>query len=161
MLDSLRVNGVPFSWTSSVFRIGGQAVKGIVAVDWAEKRERKLVQAMDQSGVPLGITSGQYSIESFSFKALVGSWAAIADVLSIAGLGSYGDATFPIQVQAIEPSIGSIPLIMNASGMVVTGVKESRAVGVEELVKEVTLMGLTIIENGHILYSLQRQFLGL
>lgn len=156
MPDVIRVNSTIFSWTSCRFLIDGQPWTGIVALDYEQKREKKVVYAAQQDGTPLGKTSGKYSVPSCSMKMLRDSADALTDYLTLTGLGSYGDAEFTILVQAIEPVIGAVPMTAILATCTIDGKKDGHEEGVDELLTEFEIGALSVTENGKQLWSLQR-----
>ncbi len=157
MPDRVRVNKTIFSWTSTVFKFDNQPWTGVPATDFELKRERKIVYAARQDGLPLGITAGKFSVEAFSMKMLIDSYDALTDYLTVKGLGSYGDPPFSWICQATEPiTEGMLPITASSPYTWIVGEKESREEGVDEAVVEVTLASLTMTKNGKQLWSALR-----
>lgn len=156
MSDIFRLNGVPYSWNSCIFAINGKPFTGILELSYEQKRERKVVYGAKRDGTPLGITSGKYSVASCSLKTLRLTAFEIKAMLTPLGLGSYGDASFSIALQVVEPSLTAVPITVVISGCVISGVKETQAEGVEELVTEFEITAETVVENGLVLFSRQR-----
>lgn len=151
-----RLNDVPFSATSCSWNIAGAPFIGITALAYSEKRERKLVHASRKDGTPLGMTSGKYSVDSVSMTMLRSSFQRLVELLTVLGIGSYGDARFPIVATYSEPlaSLAGVPPItVLISGCRVTGVKDSYSEGIDEAVTEVEMMALTLRRNGSQLWS--------
>jgi len=151
-----RLNDTIYSATSCSWLIAAAPYIGILSLDYSEKRERKLVHASRRDGTPLGITSGKYSVDSLSMTMLRTSFQQLITTLSVLGLGSYGDATFPIiatysDVQAQLK--GATPIVIAIEGARITGVKESRAEGIDELTTEVEMMAMGLTRNGQRLWS--------
>lgn len=162
MPDVVRVNHTVYAWTSCRFLIDAQPWEGLVAVDYEEKRERKIVYAARQSGTPLGWTSGKYSVPAFTMKFLRDSWDALSTYLTLGGLlnpglGSYGDAEWSFVLQTVEPVIGSLPITRVGAPCTVIGVKEGHEEGIDELVTEVDVACLQMRVNGKQLWSAARQ----
>lgn len=151
-----RLNDVPYSATSCSWTIAGAPFIGITALSYSEKRERKLVFASRRDGTPLGITSGKYSVDALSITMLRSSFQRLVEVLTLVGLGSYGDARFPIVATYSEPLaslVGVIPITALISGCRVTGVKDSYSEGTDEAVTEVEMMAMSLTRNGTRLWS--------
>lgn len=165
LVDFVRVNNTRYSWTSCIHRVDSQRTKGIVAVDFEQKRERKIVYAAQQNGVPLGWTAGKYSVPSFTMRFLR-EWAnSFTDYLTTGGLinpgnGSFGDAEWSYTLQVVEPVVGAVPITTVCTPCAVIGVKEAQEEGVDELVTEFEIACLTITENGKRLYSAVRELAG-
>jgi hypothetical protein len=155
MTDIIRINNTIFSWNSCSFRILGIPFNGILGFDYEQKRERKVVYGMRRDGKPLGKTSGKYSVPSCSLKVLRDTADKITTLLTPLGLGSYGDAEFPITCQYIEPII-ALPITVICTGCTIDGEKDSNAEGVEELVTEFEIGCLNITKNGKSLASIVR-----
>lgn len=166
MPDFIRVNNTRYSWTSTRHLVDGQPFEGLVAVDYEQKRERKIVYANRQDGTSVGWTSGKYSVPSFKAKFLKESAFAFKATLAAGGLispglGSYGDAEWTFMLQCVEPVVGAIPLTMLASPCTVIGDRESREEGMDELLVEFDIACLSLIENGIPLWSIARAALSL
>jgi len=154
-VDFVRVNNTVYSWTSCKFAIDGMPTGGIVAVDYEQKRERKIVYSNRQDGTPVGWTSGKYSVPSFSIKMLR-SWAdTFTTYLTAIGLGSYGDAEWAFSAQLIEPAlpIPALPLILLGSPCTIIGEKDAHEEGIDELLTEYDIACLAMTKNGKQLWS--------
>lgn len=154
----VRLNNTVYSWNSTRFTVNGDPYTGgLVAVEWAQKRERKLVHAGDPAGRPKGWTSGKYSVPTLKFKFLKDSGAALRAELALTGAGSYGDAEFVFTLQCIEPVVPpNIPIILTGNPCTITDVHEAREEGIDEIVEEWDVMCLNLLENGLALWSLAR-----
>lgn len=151
-----RLNDVPYSMNSCSWNIALAPFIGITALSYSEKRERKLVHASRKDGTPLGITSGKYSIDALSMTMLRSSFQRLVEVLTPLGLGSYGDAIFPIIATYSDANAtlrGELPITIDIQGCRITGVKDAYQEGVDELVTEVEMMGLQLTRNGTRLWS--------
>ncbi len=151
-----RLNDVPFSATSCSWNIALAPFVGITALNYSEKRERKLVHASRRDGTPLGMTSGKYSVDSLSMTMLRSSFQRLVEVLTLVGLGSYGDARFPIIATYSEPlalAAGVLPVTIDIAGCRITGVKDGYQEGIDELVTEVEMMAMALTRNQLRLWS--------
>ena len=155
-MDVVRINNTIYSWTSCRFLISSLPWTGLVAVDFEQKRERKIVYAAKQNGTPLGWTAGKYSVPSFSMKFLKDSFNALTDQLTIQGLGSYGDAEWNFLLQVVEPTIGALPITHIGDPCVILGHKDAHEEGIDELVVEVDIACLAMTTNGKRLWSAVR-----
>lgn len=145
-----RVNGVPYSWNSVGHSFNLLPYKGILASNFKESREVKLVHAAQQDGTPLGITAGIYKVESTSFRMLRESASLLMVDLTALGLGSYGDASFTYTCQIFEPTLQvppALPITTTLVGCRITGVEEKQELGVDELVTEFTVQALLLIRT--------------
>lgn len=156
MTDLVRINGVPFSWASSIFKVDGFPYKGILEFNYEQKRERKVVYGARRDGVPLGKTPGKYSVPSMSLKMLKGSADILTTYLTAKGLGSYGDASFVFIMQCIEPDPLATPLNVVCESCTIDGKKDSAAEGIDELVTEFEIGCLQLTENAKRLWSVVR-----
>lgn len=155
-LIETRLNDTIFSATSCSWNIALAPFVGITALDYAEKRDRKYVHASRKDGTPLGITNGKYSIDSLTMTMLRSSFQRLIEILTVIGLGSYGDAKFPIVATYSEPFAllsGVPPITVAIQGCRITGVKDSYAEGIDELVTEVEMKALALTRNGLRLWS--------
>jgi hypothetical protein len=160
MLDVLRINDATHSWNSCRFLIDVEPFKGILSIDFDEKRERKKVWAGRRDGLPVAKTAGKYDPGKIAVKFLADQWDLITDYLSAKGLGSYGDPEFTMAVESSEIADLEVPvMIWLATGCTVENVKASFEEGVEESVVEVTLDPMQIVTNGKVLFSLARNIL--
>lgn len=151
-----RLNNTRLSWNSTTISLDGVPLgEGVLAVDYTQTRERKVVYGSRKDGRNVGVTSGRYAT-SGSIKLLRETAFKVLAQLSIKGLGSYGDplSGFTLVIQSMELEPGAIPLNVVLSNCLVKEVKHSLVEGVEELVSEITLNeGFEVSENGLVLFS--------
>lgn len=121
-----RVNGVPYSYTSTSHYFDGLPYKGVTKVNYKESRKRIYVPAAQQDGTPLGITSGVYRIESLSFTLIRDSADALRQDLTAVGAGSFGDAQFDYMLQLFEPGTPQLPTQTLITGIVIEDVEEDQ-----------------------------------
>jgi hypothetical protein len=156
-LSILRLNHQPYSWPSSLTRILGVPVSGLVELNYGEKLDVETVYAQTQDGVPIGGTAGQYEVEGFTFKMLAQDGDALTTMLVASApqfLGAYGRIEFPFTCSVTEPLLpGAIPIEMVAPICRIIGRKAARAKGIEAFVTEFTVWSPGIIENGKTLYA--------
>jgi len=151
-----RINGTPYSATSCGWLIALSPYVGITKFSYADKRDRKIVHASRKDGTPLGITSGKYMVDACSITMLVASFDILTTQLTALGLGSYGDAVFPIVATYSEVAAqlqGVAPIVTMIDGCRITGVKESYDEGIDEKVVDVDFMAMAITRNGKRLWS--------
>lgn len=158
MPDVVRIGQTIYSATSSVFKFDNQPYTGVKAADWEVKRDRKIVWAARQDGLPVGITAGKFSVEAFSMKMLIDSYDGLTTYLTTKGLGSYGDPPFAWSCQATEPlgdisSAGLTPITAASPYTWIVGEKNATEEGIDERLVEVTLVSLSMTSNGKQLWS--------
>jgi hypothetical protein len=147
-VNIVRVNRVPYSWNSCSHFFNGLPYKGLTAISYKESREVKLVHGAQQDGTPLGITAGIYKVENTSFTLLRDSATALMQDLTIAGLGSFGDAEFTYILSVFEPvSPPSLPVQTVLTGCRITGVEEKHALGADELVTEISVQAMFLLRT--------------
>ena len=149
-----RLNDTRYSWNSVSNTYDGIPVgEGMLALDYTQTRERKVVYASRKSGKNVGVTSGKYSTAG-SFKMLRETAFQFETYLTVKGLGSIGDASFTLITQASELEPGAVPLVVTLSGCYIKEIKHSLAEGIDELVTEYTLNeGFDVTQNGMVLFS--------
>jgi len=152
-LIETRLNDIPFSATSCSWLFAGAPFVGITAVDFEDKRERKLVHASRKDGTPIGLTNGKYLPGQVVVTMLRSSSQRLLELLTPLGFGSYGDARFPFIAKYQEILAPVPPVIVMVAGCRIAGVKETFAEGSDELLSVVTMDCLTITRNGLALYS--------
>ncbi len=85
---STLLNGAVLSAKSCAFYVDMIPRKGFTEVTYKEKLEAELVYDDSKDGGPVGITSGRYSIESFSWTMLKSRWLELMPYIAAMGLGS-------------------------------------------------------------------------
>jgi len=160
MTDQLRVSNTILSWTSTKLLMNGAPFEGVVSIDYEQTRERKKVWGARRNGRALGWTSGKHEVKGLNVRMLVDSFDVLTTLLTPIGLGSYGDAEFPILLQAEEPVIplpGSTPVLsVLFSPCAIVGEKEARQEGIDELLVDVAIDCLFLTKNGKSLASIVR-----
>jgi hypothetical protein len=156
----LRLNTAIYSWDDCLFMIDNQRITpagnpwNIVALDYEQKRERKVVYTNRRSGRPRGKTRGKYSVPSCSLKLLVAQAVELEQYLQQQGVGSFGDAEFILTIQISTPGIiGAVPITIIAEGCTIDDEKQSHEEGIDEIVTELEIGVLTISRNGLKLWS--------
>jgi len=154
--DIVRVSPIIYSWTSCRWAFDLIPYTGIVAVDYEEKRSRKIVYGSNRSGTPLGITSGKYEPGMLNVRMLRDSFDKLTTFFTAKGLGSYGDANFAFFGQYIEPVPGALPQTIVATDCYIVGVKDAQQEGIDELLTDVAIQPLAFTRNQKRLWSLVR-----
>jgi|HubBroStandDraft_6_1064221.scaffolds.fasta_scaffold525160_2 hypothetical protein len=150
----LRINGTPISWGSTRSRVNGLGYVGFLEANWEESREGEYVHGQQPDGVPLGITTGLYKVDSFSFKTLVDTGEQILQQLSLSAsvnpvgfaAGSFGDARFTYQLEIFEPA--GPTMMVTISGCKIEKRKLSNAKGTEALAYEFECKAQSIVTVG-------------
>jgi hypothetical protein len=149
----LRLNGCPLSWGSTRSKVGGIAYVGFLEVAVEESREGELIHAQQPDGTPVGITSGLYKVDSFTFKTLVDTGEMICQQLSLsfdtqgnAAGGSFGDARFIYTLEITEPNGPTMTIRVN--GAKIEKRKFSTAKGTEALAYEFECKALSMGTTG-------------
>jgi hypothetical protein len=154
MPDITRVNDTIYSWNSCLHKIDNQPWVHIMEVNWEQKIDAKTVYAARKDGLPLGSTTGKWSLEGFTIKMLRDSADAFTDYLcSKTGTRFYGRARFDYLLQVTEPVPGARPLTASAQICRVVNEKDAQAEGTDELVTEFTILSIFFIKNGKALWS--------
>lgn len=151
-----RLNSTPFSATSCGWLIAGAPFVGITALSYGQKRERKKVWGSRRDGTALGMTSGKYDVDNPSITMLRSSYQRLIELLTLPGLGSYGDAIFPIVATYSEPQAslaGVPPIVVLIEGCRIVSEKDSYAEGIDEQVTELELAAMSVTRNGLRLWS--------
>lgn len=129
---------------------------GIVACNYKEKLDKEYVYDDDRSGMPVGTTSGRYSIESFSITMLRTAWAELMPVLTAYGLGSMGAAKFPFVAEYSEP-LDPLHTIVDAMiSCQITGIEDDYSEDIKALVTKLDLMAIGMTRNANMLYDIKR-----
>ncbi len=131
-------------------------IRGIVAVNYKEKLEAENVYDDDRTGMPVGSTSGRYSIESFSITMLRTRWAELMPVLTLAGLGSIGAARFPFVAEYSEPLDPLHTVVDSIYSCRITGIEDDYSEDIKALVTKLDLMALGMTRNGMMLWDPKR-----
>lgn len=100
--EIFRVGGFMFSRTSVCTKIDGVPYTGIIEVNGGEKREGEFQYGQRPSGRPLGVTSGLYAPDAFTFKAYIETGEMICEQLAAIGRGSFGNVLFPFILEIFE-----------------------------------------------------------
>ncbi len=131
-------------------------IRGILACNYKEKLEAENVYDDDRTGMPVGSTSGRYSVESFSITMLRTRWVELMPVLSLMGLGSIGAARFPFVAEYSE-QLDPLHTVVDAIySCRITGIEDDYSEDIKALVTKLDLMALGMTRNGNTLFDLKR-----
>ncbi len=151
------LNGSILSAKSCQFFLPAPApIRGILAVNYKEKLEAENVWDDDRTGMPVGSTSGRYSVESFSITMLKTRWVELMPILTLVGLGSIGSARFPFVAEYSElqdPLHTVVDALFNCR---ITGIEDDYSEDIKALVVKLDLMALGMTRNGNALFDLKR-----
>jgi hypothetical protein len=162
--DFIRIGGIQYNWNSTMSRVDGQPYRGFTEINWSEKLDVETIYSQTQDGAPIGGTSGQYAVDSFTVKMLWEYWEQLTDYLSFAapgvpvgnrGLpGSYGLTVCTFQLSASEPlQLGALPIMLTAGQMRFIAPKGQAQKGNAGLEIEIGCWAQSLIINGKTLYS--------
>jgi hypothetical protein len=154
-LVRLAIGADILSWTSTSVLAGlpPTPYQGFQGIKFEEKRERKIVYGMNKAGMPIGQTGGKYTAGPGSIKMLADTWKTMSLALAITGLGSYGDAKFPMVVKYEEPLDPTGITIISFDTCTISGVSDDLSEGNDENTVDVSFSCLGITRNGVTLYS--------
>jgi hypothetical protein len=156
VIPFLRVNGQPYNWNSTMTRFAGVPWPGVVEFNWGEKLDVETVYSQTQDGKPIGATSGQYEVDTFTCKMLEEDANALMQAIALMPpyVGSVGRTEFDLELQASEPlSPGAVPIMMMSERTRIIGNKGARAKGIEALVREITFWSGGLRVNGVSLWT--------
>jgi len=130
---------------------------GTLSLDYEQKRDRKIVYGMKRNGTPLGKTAGKYSPSPVTVRFLLDDYTnLLLPALTTLGLGSYGDASFPMMLTYEEPLNPLSTVNIAWAGCTIDGEKDAIAEGTDEAAVDVTIGPLAMTRNGQLLWSVTR-----
>lgn len=152
-VDVVRVNTSTWSWTSCIFSIDGIPTEGIVAIDYEEKLEARIISSNLQDGPPLGMSAGRYEVVRFPVRLLKDSARQLKTYLSaqaaVQGLSSFGQVTFTLGLQLSGLDAPDLrPSTTIFSGCRIIGERAAHEEGVEAAVTEFIVACLVIAQDG-------------
>ncbi len=156
MDDIVRINGNVISAKSCAFALAGVPYVGILAVDYSDSLDSEMVHGANKSGAPLGSTSGEYSVDTFTFSVLKDVWIAkmLPQLLLLSAAmgapGSYGGARWPFMAQYAEGLIVGTDVL---EGCRILGTKDSYAQGTGKLAVDCTCQAQILRRNGATLFD--------
>jgi hypothetical protein len=153
---STLLNGYVLSAKSCAFFIDMIPRKGFVEVSYKEKIEAELVYDDSKDGGPVGMTSGRYAVESFSWTMLKARWLELLPYLAAKGLGSYGNAIFGFQAVYSEPIHVGPPGVDTIFGCRIVGREETYSEDIKALVVKCEMLALGMSGNGFTLSDPKR-----
>lgn len=146
--EILRVSGVPFSWTSTSSKVEGVPYTGFLEVNVEESREGEYVHAQRTDGTPVGITTGLYKVDSFTFKTLIDTGEQLSQQLALLSNppGSFGNVRWTYILEIFE--IGNPTLVITVNGVKIEKRKLAAVKGTEALAYEFECKALSMVTVG-------------
>jgi hypothetical protein len=156
MADSIRVNGVLYSWGHITIKIGNEVFTGFDQINYGDKRERVKGYGTGRHHAPRGRSMGKYSTDPVQLRGFRSTCHALREYLaSLATDGvSYGSVEFPIMVQLIEPgSLSEVPMTIELERAVLVADKSSNEENPDPLKEELECDVMLIRRNGKTLFD--------
>lgn len=158
LVDAIRINRTTWGWGSVIFTIDGSPNEGLVAADWEEQLEVRVVPSNVQDGPPLGMSAGRYQVGRFPIRMLTDSAVAFKGYLAkrgkAQGLGSYGSVVFSIAIQLSGlDAPDALPSTTVFSSCRIVGEKRVVEEGTGAVVTEFAVACLVIIQDGATLWN--------
>lgn len=158
IVDVVRVNNSIWSYHSARFLIDGNPTEGIVALDFEDELEPRIIESNLQDGLPLGMSGGRYRVGLFPMRMLSDSAVALKRYLATKGtttegIGSYS-ATFDLGVQLAGRDAADLKPSTTAlvSCRIVAEAQELEE-GIDEALTEFRVACLGITRDGVSLYN--------
>lgn len=158
VVDVVRVNNRIWSWTSTRFLVDAEPTEGVVAIDFEDELEPRIIESNIQDGLPLGMSGGRYRVGAFPLRMLTDSAKSLKTYLAAkavtSGLGSYGEAVFNLGVQlnALD-SANYAPSTTALVSCRIIGDRQVHEEGTDEIVTELRCACLAITRDGVSLYN--------
>lgn len=157
LVDRVSINNTIWSWGSVRVTIDGNGTEGLVALDYEDELEPRIIESNVQDGLPLGMSGGRYRVGFFPMRLLSDSARQLKAYLAAKGaalgLGSYS-ATFNLGVQLIGKDAGNyVPSTTAVVSCRIVGEKQVYEEGVDELVTEFKVGCLGITRDNVSLYN--------
>jgi hypothetical protein len=146
--DTVRIRGKAFSAASVVLRVAGLRLSGWSAIDWDQKRERKMVFPQDETQEPDAITKGKTTPGVLKITMRRETAQLVKEHLaSKAGSTSYGDAEgWGTTLQYVEGT--KKPVVLEFRNQWWASGAGSEKDGIDESNENVELGFLKLLENG-------------
>lgn len=154
---STLLNGAIISAKSCRFYIDMIPRKGFVAVNYKEKLEDELVYDESPDGGPVGMTSGRYSVESFTFSMLYARWLEVMPYIAAKGLGSIGAARFGFQAVYSEQIHAGPPGVDTLFGCRIVGIEDDYSEDIKAKIVKCDLRSMGMSRNGFTLFDPKRE----
>ena len=155
-LDVIRVNHTTWAWTSVAWTVDGMSSEGILAIDYEERLELRIVSSNSQDQIPLGMSLGRYQVGMFPVRMLRDAAKALKTYLTAkapaAASGSYGQATFDMGLQFAGADAPLPSTVVFASCRIV-GERSAHEEGTGAAVTEFMVACLAIVQDGNSLFD--------
>ena len=157
LVDVVRVNNTVWSWGSARFLVDGNATEGMVALDFTDELEPRIIESNVQDGLPLGMSGGRYRVGLFPMTMLSDSAKALKRYLAAKGatqgIGSYS-ATFDLGIQLVgRDSADYMPSTTAIVSCRIVGERTVHEEGIDEALTEFRIGCLGITRDGVSLYN--------
>lgn len=159
-LDAVRINSSTWAWQSCAFAIDGQSTEGVVAIDYDEQLELRIIPSNIQDQSPLGMSLGRYQVGRFPIRMLRDSAKALKTYLAAKALaqgipsGSYGQATFDLGLQLSGTDApDATPSSTVFASCRIVGEAATHEEGTGVAVTEFQVASLAIVQDGLALFD--------
>jgi hypothetical protein len=154
MSDNVRINGNLYSWSSTIFKIGGVPYTGLSEISWGQKRTRTKAYGMGKSARPRGRTGGKVEFDNLKVKFMKDTAQVVRKqfaALSDDGK-SYGNAdSLPASLQYVDGNDEPITVEFDDLAVAVEGSSEKEGADPSMEDWEFDIMGIRV--NGLSLYD--------
>lgn len=153
MADAARINGNLYSWSSIIFRIGGERWSGLASINYGDALERVKGYGMGRSHIPRGRSAGKYTTEPVTATGYKDSIQELRSILAAQASDgkSYGTVEFDIVIQFVE---GDRDPVTDELLRCVWSKNSAKAEeGADPLKEDVEFDVMYIVRNGATLYD--------
>ncbi len=153
MSDSIRINGVQHSWSSTKLKIDGEPFYGITAINYGDALEVVKGYGMGRHHGPRGRSAGKYTVEPIAVKMFKSSAQALREQLAAKSPSgtSYGRTVFQMVLQFVEPDDSTITVEFEDCRW--TKDSSTNEEGPDPLQEETEFDCMRIRRNGLVLYD--------
>lgn len=158
LVDAIRINRTTWGWSSVIFTIDGSPCEGLVAADWEEQLELRVVGSNVQDGLPLGMSSGHYQVGRFPVRMLTDTARALKKYLTAravsAASSSFMQAVFSAAIQLSgSDAPDALPSTTVFSNCRIVGEKRVVEEGTGAVVTEFAFACLAIASDGATVFN--------
>jgi len=153
MADAARINGNLYSWSSIVFKIGGERWSGLTSINYGDALERVKGYGMGRSHTPRGRSAGKYTTEPVTASGWKDAIQLLRETLAAQASDgvSYGTVEFDVVIQYVES--GSDPVVDELLRCVWSKNSAKAEESADPLKEDVEFDVLYIKRNGATLYD--------
>lgn len=146
MSDSLRINGLQHSWSSTKCKLDGEQYAGLTKISWEHSIEEGMSRG--QGAKPRGRTRGRYVPGAVSITMAKSSAQAFKAALAQKSKTgrSYGTVIFPITLQYLEPD--DTPITVEFRDCRILKSTTANEEGADASMEDLEISTMEIIENG-------------